>query len=210
MARANGKVQTLLQKVEKIGDDVRKATAAEIGAALDERMAFEKSKNNDHIQKTLAKSRARLAMPTPAAFLLAANVDVNFVNRSLNDGKRYNVYAIEKVADLVNALDKGVIRNAINNAVCRSLFQFRAANEAFTGEMAKAAASDKIRVEPRLAKLLVRHTVSASTAPTQASSTMNALETLGIVANKGSVKHPVYELTDSVQTSRLEEVLKAA
>ena len=56
----------------------------------------------------------------------------------------------KQVADLVDGLTTGVLRNAINIAVMRSLFNFRKAGIPFTGEMAKAAASDKIRVGAEL------------------------------------------------------------
>ncbi len=52
------------------------------------------------------------------------------------------------MSDLVRALvDGDPIKNAINNAVIRSLFQCRKAGIAFTGELAKAAPSDKIRID---------------------------------------------------------------
>lgn len=145
-----------------------------------------------------------------ASVTLACNVDPAILNRSLHEGSRYNVYAIGKLADAIFALSGGQVSNAINNAVMRSLFRFRAAGKTFTGEMAKAAASDKIRVDAAVREHLVRHTVSASTAPTQASSTMQALETLGIVKRTGGTKNPTYELTDSPVVRKLEEVLAKA
>jgi len=102
-----------------------------------------------------------------------------------------------------------LISLAINIAVMKSMFKFRAAGLSFTGEMAKCCASDKIRIAASLSKELVRYTVSASTAPTQASSTMQALQTLGVVINKGSPKLPVYELTDTPATTRLQSLLAA-
>lgn len=141
--------------------------------------------------------------------LIAAQVDPGFINRSISSGSRYNVYAAEKVADLVGALDGRGVRNQINNAITRSLFACRKAGIPFTGEVAKAAASDKVRVTGDLKAVLIRHTVSTGTMATQASSTMNALETLDIVENKGNHKHPVYELTDTPQTERLELALAA-
>jgi ABC-type microcin C transport system duplicated ATPase subunit YejF len=58
-----------------------------------------------------------------------------------------------------------------------------------------------------MAAHLVRHTVSASTAPTQASSTMQALETLGVVKRSGSGKNPVFEVVDGPLTRKIEELL---
>lgn len=188
------------------------AARTKVGKAFDDRAGFEKRKNpdNDTIQTSLKKSRAKLVQARSVAILMSAGAAPDFITRSTNEGSAYNVYAADKVADLVNALNSGTIGNAINNAVCRSLFRFRAAGEAFTGEMARAAASDKLRVQGAIAKLLVRHTVSASTAPTQASSTMQALQTLGIVKNTGTTRAPVYALTDSPAAKRLEQVVMAA
>lgn len=200
----------LMDVVATITDDERLHGAMVIGMELDVRAQFEKTKDidNDKIHKSLSKSRAKLATPSIAALLIASSVDAAFINRSISAGSRYNVYAIDKLADLVTGMSKGLISNAINIAICRSLFAFRAANQVFDGEMAKAACSKQIRIaSPSLAALLIRHTVSPSTAPTQMSSTMNALETLGIVQNNGSQKFPLFSLTDSPQTRRLEEVL---
>ncbi|AWV14862.1 hypothetical protein A3862_04550 [Methylobacterium sp. XJLW] len=58
-------------------------------------------------------------------------------------------------------------------------------------------------------KHLLRHTVSASTAPTQASSTMQALETLGIVRREGSARNSTFHLTEAPVTQQLEAVLFA-
>jgi hypothetical protein len=203
--------KTFVQALGAIKNDAAQEMALTVTKEIDQRAAFERQErpNNENIHKTLDKARARLAIPSAAAVLIAAKVDVGFINRSIQEGKRYNVYAIDKVSDIARFLKNGKQLNAYNNAVCRSLFKFRAAGESFTGEMAKAAISDKIRVTAQMQKILVRHTVSESTAPTQASSSMNALETLGIVANKGTQKHPVYELTDTPQTKRLEELLAA-
>lgn len=197
-----------------ITDEERLSAAKTLTSAIDERAAFERVSGNDNIQKTLAKTRNAFSFPSTAAAMLACNVSEGFVNRSVQDGKRYNVYAFGKLADIAKALaadEGGVIANSINNAICRSLFAFRKAKVPFTGEMAKMAASDKIRaVDAVIKAILVRHTVSASTAPTQASSTMQALETLGIVSKAGSHRNPTYTLTDSPQTAKLERILGLA
>lgn len=196
-----------------IDDDTKKDMAQRVSDAIDARIERLKrvAPDNDSQPATLNKLRSKMAMPSRAAVLVAVGTDETFIDDSRSTGNHYNVYAIDKVADLVATLSGDQMRNAINRAVTRSLFQFRAAGQKFTGEHAKAAASDKIRISDKtLEKLLIRHTVSAGTAPTQASSTMQALQTLGIVTNTGTVKFPVYELTDSPQTHQLEKILKAA
>lgn len=184
---------------------------AEITAAIDARTAFETEKHGSghNIHKTLSKVRKALMWKDTSRVMLAANVDPSFINRTLHDGSRYNVYAVDKVADAVKGLADGVVSNAINRACMVSLFQMRKAGLPFTGEIAKACASDKVHVDLAIRKHLMRHTVSASTAPTQASSTMQALETLGIVKREGSSRNPTFTLTDAPITKRLEEVLFA-
>lgn len=187
--------------------------ALEIGKQIDARIArlAKERPDNDTQPASLNKSRKKLALPSRAAVLIATGTDPDFIDDSRSSGNHYNVYAIDKVADLVAGLAGDQMGNAINRAVTRSLFAFRAAGEKFTGEHAKAAASDKIRIsDKKIASLLIRHTVSAGTAPTQSSSTMQALQTLGIVKNTGSQKFPIYELTDTPQTKKLEAILKAA
>jgi hypothetical protein len=182
---------------------------ARITAAIDARSAFETEKHGSHhnIHKTLNKVRKALMWKDTSRVMLAAQVDPSFINRTLHDGSRYNVYAVDKVADAVKGIADGVISNAINRACMVSLFQMRKAGLPFTGEVAKACASDKHHIDLAIRKHLLRHTVSASTAPTQASSTMQALETLGIVKREGSSRNPTFTLTDSPITKRLEEVL---
>jgi hypothetical protein len=182
---------------------------AEITASIDARAAFEAEKHgaSHNIHKTLAKVRTAMLWKDTSRVMLAANVDPAFINRTLHDGSRYNVYALDKVADAVKGLADEVVSNAINRACMVSLFQMRKAGIPFTGEIAKACASDKIHVDVAIRKHLLRHTVSASTAPTQASSTMQALETLGIVRREGSARNPTFHLTDAPITNRLEEVL---
>ncbi|RWJ03483.1 hypothetical protein [Mesorhizobium sp.] len=202
-----------LLAVELADHDAIEATRTVIAGAFDERAAFQRAKDSDNetIHRSLNKSRAKLIQEKAVACLLATSTAPDFITDSMHQGSAYNVYAADKLCDIVGALNGDVMHNAINIAVMKSLFAFRAANETFTGEMAKAACSKQIRIAtPSLAKLLVRHTVSPPTAPTQASSTMQALQTLGIVVNKGSQKYPAYHLTDSPQTRRMEAVLKAA
>ncbi|MBA8881685.1 hypothetical protein [Phyllobacterium myrsinacearum] len=188
-------------------------TRIEVANAFDERSAFQKAKNpdNENIQKTLAKGRAKMIEGAKVAGLLSSGISSGFINRSVSDGERFNVYAVDKMIDIINALNTGSeLSNAINNAICRSLFRFKNAGEKFTTEMALGATSDKIRIQGTLHKMLVRHTVSANTAPTQKSSTIVALETLGIIRNAGTGKAAIYEVLDTPQARRLEEVLMAA
>jgi hypothetical protein len=179
------------------------------GKAFDERASFERVKNptNENIHKTIKKARAAMITHGAAAVMTACTVSPDTFNRVVHDGSRYNVYAMGKVADIIAAVTGAGQRNQINRAVIKSLFNFAAAGLTFTGEAAKAAASDKIRfADVSARKHLVSHTVSASTAPTQASSTMQALETLGVVKREGSSKNPTFTLTAHPIVAKLRDV----
>jgi hypothetical protein len=185
---------------------------ATVEKAFEARAEFQRTKDpaNEKIQDVLKASKKALSSDPALKTMIACGVDLAFVNKSSVEGSSYNVYAIQKVVDLVAALDTGIVKNAVNNAVTRSLFAFKSAGEKFTGEMARAAVSDKLRVQGQIAKLLIRHTVSPATAPTQMSSTMSALATLGIVENKGTRREPVYEVADTPQAKRLGEIVAKA
>lgn len=202
---------SLSQIADSYQEDVKLEMAKKVAKGFEDRSTYEKTKNpnNERIHKALDKTRAKLTMPSAAAILIAAQVEPDFINRSVAEGSRYNVYAADKLADLVKGLRDGTLTNKINIAICKSLFAFRAAGEKFTGEMAKAAACDKMKVSAAMQKILIRHTVDPGTMSTQTSSTMTALQTMGIVKNTGSFRAPVYELTDTPQTKRLKEVLAA-
>jgi hypothetical protein len=208
--QADGEIQSFDDMMANISDEAKIEATVKMANAVDERADFELANGNDNIQKTLKKARAQLSSTRAGAVLLACGVTEAFVNRSVHDGKRYNVYAFGKLADAIVGLSGGEITNKINFAIMRSLFACRKAGITFTGELAKAAASDKIRVEGAVKAILIRHTVGASTAPTQASSTMQALETLGIVKRSGSHKNPTFELTDHPAVAKLEAVLAKA
>ena len=187
-------------------------TIVAVAANFDNRAAFERDKGAN--EKKIAKIdayKAKLTTQPAVAMLMATSADLNFMNRATNSKgtSRFNIYAIDKLADLVMGLNTGHFKNAVNIAVMKSLFKFRTANEPFTGELASAAVSDKIRVADKFKAILVRHTVDQSTADTQASSTLNALKVLGVVENIGTRSAQIWRLTDTPQTRRLEELLAA-
>lgn len=193
---------------DEVVTDMVFATAKQI----DDRTAFQRAKDpdNTNIQRTLDKVRKQLVTKRAARVMLACGiVDPLFINRQVHDGSSYNVYALGKLADVIFGVSDGLIANAINIACMRSLFACSKADVVFTQEVARAAASDKIHIDPAIRKHLVRHTVSASTAPTQASSTMQALATLGAVTVSGSTRSPVYTLTSNAIVNKLMAKLAA-
>ncbi len=202
---------TLPELVQNVAEVDRNLMLARIAAEFDVRAGYELGVNpeNTNIQDTLRKQNRKMALPGIAGMMLATNVDPALINRSIAEGKRFNVYAIDKLNDLLHGLNSGHFKNEINIAVMRSLFKFRKAGVSFTGVAAAAAASDKVQVDAQMKALLVRHTVSASTAPTQSSSTMSALNALGVVTNKGSAKYPIWELTSNPVVAELEKQFAA-
>lgn len=208
MAKAPKTANTFAAILAAVADEQATATIAEINKAFDDRATFENTlrPGSTGIQEKLKAGVKKIGTLGAARSILAANVDPNFVNRSLLEGRRFNIYAVDKIADLLLGVSQGRIHNAINSAIVKSLFKFRDAGQPFTGLAALAAASDKIKIEKGMAALLVRHTVAAATAQTQSSSTMNALLTMGAVVNVGSHKSPVWQLTTAPVVAELERI----
>ncbi|QNH71652.1 hypothetical protein V1VFAS_035 [Rhizobium phage V1VFA-S] len=190
--------------------EAKEAKKGEIVMSFDDRIAFEKAQPglSSKMIPNLEAEQKKMATIGAAGLFLAMDIDPGFINREVSTGSRFNVYALQKVNDLIVALDGGFMQNAINKAIVQSLFNFRDAGIPFTGNAALAAASDKVKADRAITKHLVRHTVSANTASTQKSSTMTALKTLGIVENSGTRGNEVWTLTDTPATRRLEEIVR--
>lgn len=197
------------QIMTSIDTDASKRVMEEMNAQIDARRDLEIEKNtyNDNIQRTLKKVRATMVRHFAARVLIATNASPTFITEQSREGEHYNVYAMGKLNDLVDGLCGLPLKNAINIAIVRSMFKLRDAGIALHRKTLECAASDKIRVtDPQIASALVRHTVGATTAPTQTSSTMRALETLGIVKSSGPKNATVFELLDTPQTRQLEQI----
>ncbi len=190
----------------------KQAKKDEIVTEFNERKEFEKAQPglSSKMIPNLEAEEKKMATIGAAGIFLAMDIDPSFINREVSTGSKFNVYALQKVNDLIVALDGGFMQNAINRAIVMSLFNFRDAGVPFTGQAALCAVSDKIKADRAIAKHLVRHTVSANTASTQKSSTMTALKTLGIVTNSGPRGQEIWTLTDTPATRRLEEVVRKA
>jgi hypothetical protein len=157
----------------------------------------------------LKAEKAKLTTPALAALSLAAEMSPDFVNRVSRGDARFNVYAIKKITDLMNGLNGQAMRNAINIAIIKSMLACEKAGVPFTGQIAQAAVSDKLPLKKELDAIMTRHNVGASTAPTQASSTMNALMMTGVARNTGTTRNPVYELKATPQTEVLRTMFAA-
>lgn len=199
------------QSEEAVDEFVKKMTHALDVRAMQERLDHP---DNESIQKNLARARTIACWKKTARALLACGLkDGGFVNRVWHDGSYFNVYALStKLGSLVDTLVDGVaLKNAINDAVVTSMFRLENAGVKMDFELAKAAASCKYHVEQAgVRRLLKRHTVGASTAATQAGSTMHMLQAMGVIAFDNRGKNPRYTILDTPQTRRLREVCLAA
>ncbi len=203
--------KTLANLIKAVTADQTATKIAEITNAFEARKAHEAltASANSSIQDKLVAYHKKMALPGIATLLVAIDVSPSFINRELTAGKRFNVYAIDKTNDLLHGLNSGHFKNAINQAVLKSMFAFEKAKIAFDGQAALAAASDKVATKKELVPFLTRHTVDAGTAPTQSSSTMNALMAIGAVKNTGSAKFPIWVLTGEPVTEKLREAFAA-
>lgn len=204
--------KNFMESVNEISDRRRKTRMKHLSEEFDKRAEYEKqiSPNNTSIQAKIVAARKKLIQPGIAALTLAANVDVDFINKSVggNATKRFNIYSVEKMADILHGMNSGRIRNAVNRSIIQSLFRFQTAGAPFTAIAAQGAVSQNLTVDKSIKDLLVRHTASPGTAPTQSSSTMNALQALGAVTNSGSAKHPIWQLTEEPVVDRIRELVE--
>lgn len=212
------RTSTLGELLQLQNDQAVEATVVEIAGQIDDRSGFEahtasmEGKDDANIQRTLKKVRTQMVTKRAARLLLAVNVTPGFINRQVHTGSAYNVYALGKLGDLIYGVTDGVVANAINQACMRSLFAFKAAGVPFTMECAKASASKQYakKIDAAVRKHLVSHTVSTTTAPTQASSTMQALCTLGVCKTNGVGKNPTYTVQDTPLAHKLEAMMSLA
>lgn len=193
----------------------RKQKAAEVLSEVQTRYAHDTAHGRTigaGTANSFKKAEKELASIGAAGFFVAADIDPSFINRSIAGDKRFNIYAVDKIAEIVRAIDGGFLQNPIIRCVLLSMFNCRDAGVPFTKNAMEAAISGSIKVEDRsMTKHLVRHTVKASTAPTQTSQMRHALTTLGIATRSVAGRNTeVFTLTDTPTTRRLEQVLRAA
>lgn len=166
------------------------------------RYEFEENPENDSIQQTLTGLHRKFQTDGVLRSAIVAGLDLDVFNKQEVKAKKRNVYALQKLRDLLYAATTGHFDNAVNIATLKSLKALDG-QYLFTGLVARACASDKVAVDKQVGALLSRHTMSEASASTQSSSTMTALEDLGVVKNVGSRQHPVYALTWTPMCERL-------
>lgn len=159
---------------------------------------------------SLNKAEKELATVGAAGFFCAVDIDPSFINRNIAGDGRFNVYALDKIRDIISGIGGGFLQNPINRAVIASMLNFRDAGVPFTMAHMQAAISSGVKIERSLAKHLVRHTVAPSTAPTQSSQMSHTLQVMGIATAQTIGRVTTFTLTDTPQTRRLEQILRAA
>jgi hypothetical protein len=144
-------------------------------------MRPKRTPDNANIQKTLAGIRADLDHDAIVATMIAANVPAEFINQAERGNARFNVYAAEKVANVARVLAGAGRLNHYTRAIVASAYRCAAAGLPFTHADAVAACSLEVKADP--AKPLVRYEkhVAPNTASTQASSSIAALKTFGVL-----------------------------
>lgn len=176
------------------------------------RAEYERAKNaeNDSVQSTLNNVSKIYLNEHFARFALVCSLDAAHINKSERVNARLNVYTLDKIAALFKATCAHSKHNAFNAAIVASLVNFaNSKSEAhFTIEHAKMSASKFYNCENVKAnrKLLVRRdSVAASTASTQASSTMNALKACNAVTEYTNEGMICYRLNDNAIANALRE-----
>lgn len=175
---------------------------------IEDRAAYEATKNaeNANIQKTLKGIRSDLEHSAIAEVMHNASVPANFINHAERGNARFNVYAAEKVANVARVLVGAGRLNHYTRAILASAQRCHAAGVPFTHADAVSCCSLSVKADPSKATLLVHYEkhIAPNTASTQASSSIAALKTFGILREGKSPSGAVaYALQDQPQTDAL-------
>ncbi len=159
-----------------------------LAAAFVARKDYEAEKNADNgsMQLTLDKLAKAADHEVIAELMVAANIDPAFINRSERSTARFNVYAAEKVVNVARALAAVQTLNHYTRAVLATAKALEGAELVMTHKDAVAACSMDVRHTDNKREAIIKavryqkHT-SSSTASTQASSSINALQLWGVL-----------------------------
>lgn len=154
---------------------------ASINAQFDARVAFEidADAENLSIQATLAAQRKSMTHEKIAATMLACNVDVAFINRQERKDSRYNVKSITKVENIARFLVKVERLNHYTLAILKSAIALTENDMTMTHDDAFSACSADLKAKNASKRKHISHysnVVATSTANTQSSSSINALQ----------------------------------
>lgn len=182
---------------------------ATLTSAFDVRMSYERAKNaeNESIQSVLKAQRKSVDHDKIAEMMLVANVNADFINVSERVSARFNVKAAEKVINLARVLASAEHLNHYTRAVFLSAVALAKNNTMLTHKDAHASCSLSVKNNAARDKLLVRYQkhVDASTASTQSSSSINALQMFDVLKETRDESNTIAYVvnTDSEATKRL-------
>lgn len=157
-------------------------------ASVDARAAYELSKNadNDSMQAKLTQIRKSVDHDVIAQVMLASNVDADYLNRAERVSNRFNVYSAEKVVNVARACAKVSELNHYTLAVFKTAQALAKIESALTHRDAVSACSMKIKHSDAKREAIIKQTrfqkhIEASTASTQSSSSINALQAFNVL-----------------------------
>lgn len=177
--------------------------SAELQASIAARITHERCKNGDNhsIASCLNGIAKDVAHDSIASIMLQSNCDADFINRSERVSARYNVYAAEKVANVARAIAVVKTLNHYTRAIFASALALEASAFVLSHKSAVAACSSSIKHSDAKQERVLKSTryakhVAAQTASTQASSSLNALATMGVFSETRDASNAVAYLVN--------------
>lgn len=179
-------------------------------AAIDARKAFEadKSAENANIQKTLDDIKKSVDHIKICETMFANNVDANLIMRKERVSDCFNVYAYQKVVNIARAANAAQALNHYTRAILLTAKAFANADMLLSHDDAKSACTLSHKVKDSKREKLInkyqKH-VALSTANTQSSSSVNALQAYNVLIEKrDNANNVVYSLnTENELTHKL-------
>ncbi len=177
-------------------------------AAFDSRAAYEVSKNaeNTNMQKTLTDLKVSVNHESIAALMMKANVSADFINRAERSNARFNVYSAEKIVNVIRFAASAAALNHYTLNILKSVCACENASVDFTQADAVSACSLSVKVNAAKASHISQYQkhVSANTASTQASSSLNALLMTNVIIEKRNAANVTcFKLSNSDFASEL-------
>lgn len=165
-------------------------------SSIDARIAYERAKNaeNENIVSTLTDIRKSCDHVAIAEVMLSASVDANTINKSERSNARFNVYAFEKIVNVARAASAASALNHYSRAILATAKKFAESELLMTHDDAQSACTLDIRVkDAKREKQIVKYQkhVSAKTAATQSSSSLNALKAFNVLTEKRDAANKV-------------------
>lgn len=159
-------------------------------AAFDSRKSYEIAKAEStesdcsSMLKTLADMRKTVSHSVISEIMFASAIDAEFINKSERSNARFNVYSAEKVINVARSLAKVSALNHYTRAILATMQKLALTEQLLTHDDAQSACSlDCKSKDAKREKLIVKYQkhVAKSTAATQSSSSINALQVFGVI-----------------------------